>query len=305
MAVRSDRLPGAPSPEQPAPAPGLVHAREGHRGAEALALDRGTSAARVFFDTSVADYEAQHYGAGARSLMSVRLERILAIVAQLDLPPGSRVADAGCGPGHLAVALAARGLRVFAVDTSPAMLQRARERLAAVSGAAGDGLQVASIERTPYADGSFDLVCSAGVLEYLPRDAEALGEVRRILRPGGHALLSVTNYWSPAGVLDFAVEAGKRIPWLVRAVNALRPRHPLRPRHFAVRRHRPAVFRHHLSLAGLETIRDEYFYLLPWPHPFDRLFPTATARLNRRLEPYAAGRFGWLAEGYLVLARRP
>jgi SAM-dependent methyltransferase len=278
----SPRSPEAPAEARPAPA----------------------TSARVFFDRSVADYDAQHYGPGARSFMSVRLERILAIVDQLGLPPGSRVAEGGCGPGHLAAALAGRGLRVLAIDTSPAMLRRARERLAAVPGAPHAGLQVASIERTPYADASIDLVCSAGVLEYLPGDAQALREVRRILRPGGHALLSVTNYWSPAGYLDFGVEAAKRIPWLVRAVNSLRPRHPLRPRYFAVRRHRPAAFRHQLSQAGLEPIRGEYFYLLPWPHPFDRLFPGPTARLNRRLEPHARGRLGWLAEGYLVLARR-
>lgn len=280
-----------------------AHALEAPVGSPAPAADAG--AARAFFDSSVSDYEALHYGPGVRSLMSVRLERSLAVVEQLGLAAGGRVVEAGCGPGHLAAALAARGLRVLAFDTSPAMLRRASERLAEVPGGPRGGLQLASIERMPFADASVDLVCSAGVLEYLPRDADVLAETRRILRPGGHALLSVTNYWSPAGYLDFAVEAAKRIPWLAQAVNALRPEHPLRPRHFPVRRHRPAIFRHHVSLAGLELVHDEYFYMLPWPHPFDQLFPALTARLSRRLEPLVGTRLGGLAEGYLVLARRP
>lgn len=261
-----------------------------------------THTAQAFFDSVAADYEAQHYGTGMRSLMRVRLERMLELVDGLSLAEGSRVVDAGCGPGHLAMRLAQRQLRVLALDTSRAMLQRTRERLGAEVGCSA--LQVASIEQMPYRDASLDLVCSAGVLEYLPDDHPALDEIRRVLRPGGHALLPVTNYWSPVGYLDFAIEAGKRIPWLVRAINAGQPRHPLRPRHFSVRRHRPARFRRSLSLAGFEIVHDEYFYLLPWPHPFDRLFPRATARLNRRLESRGSGRMGWLAEGYLALARR-
>jgi ubiquinone/menaquinone biosynthesis C-methylase UbiE len=264
--------------------------------------DPDRRSARAFFDASADGYDDQHYGPGARSLMSVRLARMLTAVDGLALSPGARVLDAGCGPGHLALALAGRGLRVHAVDTSHAMLDRARARCEGA--AAAPALQLASVERLPYADASFELVCSAGVIEYLGSDAAFLAEVRRVLRPGAHALLPVTNFWSPAGYLDFAIEAAKRVPWLARAVNASRLRHPLRPRHFRVRRHRPAQFRQSLSLAGLEPVEDAYFYLLPWPHPFDRLFPRATARANQRLEGHVRGRIRWLAEGYLVLARR-
>lgn len=265
----------------------------------------GADDAQVFFDVAAGDYDDQHYGTGVRSFMSVRLEGFLAAVDGLRLPPGSIAVEAGCGPGRLAAGLASRGLRVLAHDTSPEMLRRARKRLRALPGAAPCALQVATVERMPYRDASVDLVCSAGVLEYLSSDAAMFGEIHRVLRPGGHALLAVTNLWSPAGSLDFAVEAAKRQPWLVRAVQTLRPEHPVRPRNFPVRRHRPAVFRRRLASAGLEVVRGQYFYLLPWPHPFDRLFPHATARLNNRLEPWSSSPLGWLAEGYLAIARRP
>ena len=265
----------------------------------------GDADAQVFFDVAADDYDDQHYGPGVRSFMSVRLERFLHAVDDLRLPPGAVAVEAGCGPGRLSAALAARGLRVLAHDTSPEMLRRARRRLRAVAGTAPDALQVATVERMPYRDASADLVCSAGVLEYLPSDTALFCEVHRVLRPGGHTLLAVTNSRSPVGSLDFAVEAAKRQPWLARAAEALRPEYRVRPRHFPVRRHRPAVFRRNLARAGLEFVRGEYFYLLPWPHPFDRLFPRVTARLNCRLEPWSASRIGWLAEGYLAIARRP
>lgn len=263
--------------------------------------------ARGFFRSAAEDYEAVHYGSGVRSLMSVRLERILELVDGLGLAPGSPSLDAGCGPGHLAEALTARGLAVRAVDTSAAMLERTRAKLRA-AGAPSQHLALASIDELPHPDASFDLVCSAGVIEYLPADAKALAELFRVLRPGGRAILPVTNLWSPAGYLDFLVESLKRRAWLLAPLNRMRARRghpPIRARRFPVRRHRPAGFRRSLREAGFELERDGYFYMLPWPHPFDRLFPRSTARLGALLEPLCRGPLGGLAEGYVALVRRP
>lgn len=235
--------------------------------------------------------------------MSVRMESMLTFIDELGLATGSTVVDAGCGPGYLASQLARRKFRVLALDTSRAMVERARRRLADSGGVVA--FQVGSVECLPYRDASVDLLCCAGVLEYLRADQPTLDEIRRVLRPGGHALLSVTNAWSPVGYLDFAVEAGKRLPWLVRVFDRTNPRHPVRPRHFQVRRHRPARFLRSITQAGLDPVREAPFYLLPWPHPFDRLFPRATARFNRRLEQHAGRFLGRIAEGHLVLARRP
>lgn len=281
-------------PTAPPPTPGLAPPSGGE-----------PPDARAFFDAAARDYEDQHYGPDARSFMSVRLAHVLAIVDALALPAQSVAVDAGCGPGPLSAALAARGLRVLAHDTSPAMLRRARGRAHAVADARAPALQVASVERMPYRDAVADLVCSVGVLEYLPDDARLLGEMRRVLRPGGIAIVAATNLWSPAGSLDFLVEAAKRRPALARVAQRLRPEHRVRARHFAVRRHRPAALRHSLAAAGFDRVRGRYFYLLPWPHPFDRLFPRATARCNRWLEPWSDSPLGWLAEGYLAVARRP
>jgi SAM-dependent methyltransferase len=58
--------------------------------------------------------------------------------------------------------------------------------------------QVASIEHLPFADNSFDLVCSAGVIEYLRSCYRAIEEFQRVLKPGGVLVLPTTNMMAPA-----------------------------------------------------------------------------------------------------------
>jgi SAM-dependent methyltransferase len=75
---------------------------------------------------------------GVRASVRAGRERMRAVLtgwlpADLD---GVRVLDAGCGPGTLAIELAARGAHVVAVDLSPTLVALARERAAALPGAA-------------------------------------------------------------------------------------------------------------------------------------------------------------------------
>ena len=201
---------------------------------------------KEFFQEQADAYDRVHYGDGKRTFMSVRLERVLEILNDINLPRGSKVLDAGCGPGHFALTLAKAGHDVFAVDTSEAML----EELSRNSQQYGDELkvdaQIASIEKLPFADNSFDLICSLGVIEYLNSDDMVVGEFLRVLRPGGTMIVSVTNYWSPAGYLDYFVEAAKRQKWFLSMVNALWTRlgqDAIRARFFKIRRHRINAFR--------------------------------------------------------------
>ena len=102
---------------------------------------------------------------------------------------GRRVLDAGCGSGPLAEALRAKGAIVTGFDSSPAMVELARQRL----GEDAD-LQVADLSRPlPYADGAFDDVVVSLVLHYLQDWTAPLAELRRVLKPGGRLLLSVNH----------------------------------------------------------------------------------------------------------------
>jgi len=110
----------------------------------------------------------------------------------LPLPAGARVLDAGCGTGLLTLALLRvlpRPAQITAVDLSRRSLFTARR---AVGRARHDPRHrvcffQANALALPFPDDSFDFVVTSGVLEYLPL-GEGLGELARVLAPGGHLL---------------------------------------------------------------------------------------------------------------------
>ena len=110
--------------------------------------------------------------------------------APLPLRAGARVLDAGCGTGLLTLALLRvlrRPAEITAVDLSGRSLQTARKavrRLGADPRHKVNFVQANALS-LPFADESFDLLVTSGVLEYLPLRA-GLDEFARVLAPGGH-----------------------------------------------------------------------------------------------------------------------
>ncbi|HEY3354175.1 MAG TPA: class I SAM-dependent methyltransferase [Polyangia bacterium] len=103
---------------------------------------------------------------------------------------GLRVVDLGCGTGRHAVAAAAAGADVTAVDFSAAMLDRARAK----SGAAGVRFVAHDLTRAlPFDDGSFDVVLCCLVIEHIADLAGFFREVGRVCRPGGRAVLTAMH----------------------------------------------------------------------------------------------------------------
>ena len=116
------------------------------------------------------------------------------------LPPSALVLDIGCGPGHVASFLAARRCRAVGIDLTPKMLDVARHadpHLALING---------NVLRLPVRDGVADGAIAWFALHNLPRAllGEALGQVRRALRPrgvfvmathGGDGEESVAHHW--------------------------------------------------------------------------------------------------------------
>ncbi len=104
--------------------------------------------------------------------------------------PGDRALDAGAGPGRFSLELVRLGAEVVALDISPGQLEQLRARLPDVEAHLGD---VTDLSR--FADRSFDLsVCFGGPLSYvLDRAEDALAELVRVTRSGGHVLVSVMS----------------------------------------------------------------------------------------------------------------
>ncbi len=114
--------------------------------------------------------------------------------------PVHRVLDVGCGTGDftLLAALHYPQARVVGADFTRAMLARARPRFLRPPAGGRVDLDRASALTLPFRDGTFDVVMSAFVARNLPRLADALGEARRVLAPGGTILiLEITEPASP------------------------------------------------------------------------------------------------------------
>lgn len=123
--------------------------------------------------------------------------RLAALLREHADPAVTRVLDLGCAGGRNSVLLAANGFDVHALDASPAMVAKTRERLAAILGAAEADRRVRvgrMDDLAVFADGSFDLVVALGLYHCAESRAEwerALSETARVLRPGGRLLVSV------------------------------------------------------------------------------------------------------------------
>ncbi len=109
-----------------------------------------------------------------------------AVLEALGLVAGLRVLDAACGPGLYAEELVRAGADVVGFDASEAMLKLARARL----GSSVRLDQARLGDRLPYDDGTFDAALCALAIHYADDRKSAYAELFRVLRPGGHLVVS-------------------------------------------------------------------------------------------------------------------
>lgn len=131
-----------------------------------------------------------------------------ATLALLPDVAGKDVLDAGCGPGAYAEELIRRGARVVSVDASDRMIELARKRL-------GPGAVIQQVDLSQplsmFDDGRFDLVLAPLCLDYILDWLSVFREFFRMLRPGGHFVMSAGHPSFDAEYFDtkkyFEVEA--------------------------------------------------------------------------------------------------
>ena len=113
---------------------------------------------------------------------------------RLDIGPGTRLLDVGCGAGQLAIRAARTGAEVTGCDIATNWLDQARAR------AAAEGLAIAfdegDAESLPYRDQQFDVVVSLIGAMFAPRPELVAAELTRVCRPGGR--IAMAN-WTPGG----------------------------------------------------------------------------------------------------------
>ncbi|MFH1153410.1 MAG: methyltransferase domain-containing protein [Pseudomonadota bacterium] len=118
----------------------------------------------------------------------------------LDLKPGQRILDIGCGEGrHTAGACDQSKVFCVGADMNPDDLVTSRKRLELHTRLSGSmaawALAAADITGLPFADSSFDTLICSEVLEHIPHDAMAMAELNRVLKPGGCLAVSVPRQW--------------------------------------------------------------------------------------------------------------
>ena len=161
--------------------------------------------------------EAATYDAAAASFarLSRTYSRDIArdVIALARLTPGASVLDLGTGTGIVALQAAAAvvpGGRVVGIDLSPAMLALARTHAEESGLQAGTDFRLMDAENLEFADHSFDAAVSLFALLHFPDPSRALGEIFRVLRPGGTLVVAVGS--GPPSSFAGLREALRRLP---------------------------------------------------------------------------------------------
>lgn len=129
---------------------------------------------------------------------------------RLGVVADDRLLDLGCGAGRHAFEALRRGARVVALDSDAAEIKDVAGLIAAMedTGDVAQGLGAAVTGNAltlPFADGTFDRVIAAEVLEHIPPDTVAMAELARVLRPGGTMAVTVPR-WGPE-VVNWALSS--------------------------------------------------------------------------------------------------
>jgi ubiquinone/menaquinone biosynthesis C-methylase UbiE len=102
---------------------------------------------------------------------------------------GKHLVEIGCGMGYDSLEFLRRGVRVTATDLTPNAVEMTRRHFE-VEGVQAEDVRTANALDLPFADDTFDAAWANGVLHATGDTPRAISEVRRVLKPGGRAIIS-------------------------------------------------------------------------------------------------------------------
>jgi SAM-dependent methyltransferase len=153
-----------------------------------------------------------------------RWSRLVAreFVGWLDVPPNRRWLDVGCGTGALSEVIleCASPSQLTGIDPSPGFVSYVRQKVTDRRAT----FQVGDAQTLPVAEGTFDATVAGLVVNFIPNQAKAVGEMKRATRSGGIVaafwdyageMQMMRRFWDAAVALDasaISVEEGRRFP---------------------------------------------------------------------------------------------
>jgi ubiquinone/menaquinone biosynthesis C-methylase UbiE len=159
--------------------------------------DTRTTAAREHFDRWSETYEQD---SAARWLREIQTQAL----AALSLSETDVLLDVGCGTGAAVRDAAPNVSRAVGFDLSPGMIAQARERAAGLDNVEFHTGDVSG--RLPFDDGAFTALVCTTAFHHFPKPADTIGEMSRVLAPGGRVVIADANRRHPAVfVLDLVL----------------------------------------------------------------------------------------------------
>jgi ubiquinone/menaquinone biosynthesis C-methylase UbiE len=253
-----------------------------------------------FFDRRAVDYDREYDDEtpGGYALR-IRRKKVLGLFDQ----PGGKVLDVGCGPGVMTQVLLDRGCAFWGVDPSSKMIEIARARFPddeRVHFALGDA------QNLTQPSGFFDAVLCMGVIDSLKDPRQGIGEMLRVLRPGGTLIWTVTNLHSPyAWWKNFMFYPAVTAWQTLRAGVGLRGGKPSRIRSGSTR----ALFSRQATCnmaqsEGAEVLNTLGYYYNIFLSPLDEIMPATALAATKWMEEGRWNPPDFAAAGFIFKARK-
>jgi SAM-dependent methyltransferase len=256
---------------------------------------------RDYFDYDSVQYRKQRYPDEPKTCDQysylTRKRYVLEMLDQDRRDRRGKILDIGCGPGIYATDLLTRGWDVWGIDLSPKMIEAAEESIADLSASDRDRahFSVGQVGALPFDPIFFDAVICIGVISYLEKLEHSLSDILRVLKPGGTAILQLSNKLSP-----FEAEVGIRrgLKSLVKMWRNSDPDEKLVER-FRCTPYIPRQFDQTCVKLGF-TVRDFRYYDFRLPL-LTRLMPETALSVGKKMESLSRSlSLGWLGACYLV-----
>ncbi|HTN80804.1 MAG TPA: cyclopropane-fatty-acyl-phospholipid synthase family protein [Acidimicrobiales bacterium] len=254
-------------PLPPPPEESHLHGRRHSKERDAAAIRHHYDVGNEFYELvlgSTMTYSCAVFEKPSDALDQAQEQKYELICRKLDLQPGQRVLDVGCGWGGMAMHAAMHhGARAVGVTISPSQAAKATERVAAAG--LSDRVDIRLLDYRDVVDGPYDAICSIGMFEHvgLVKLGEYFDRLRDVVVPGGRILNhGISRPWKRGGsrfgrssFIDRYVFPDGELHEVGAVVSAMQ-QHGLEVRHVeSLREHYALTLRH--WVANLEEHWDE------------------------------------------------